>query len=184
MTNTFESCRQHFFPIASSIWEKLNWKASPLVKSEILGLFFKTLTANDKYSCHKMEKFPQANQMPLSKKNIFYGCFISVVVCTSTCQIVSFVLVNLRWKTSFLVRSEILKCLLRHWLPMTSILIIKENRSRKLFKSTYLKNQKCFISFLLHLLNLHEIFSILKNRMRLRAQLITKIIESGKVRLR
>ena len=118
------------------------------------------------------------------KKNIFYGCFISVVVFTSTCQIVSFVLVKLRWKTSFLVRSEILECLLRHWLPMTSILVIKENRSRKLFKSTYLKNQKCFISFLLHLLNLHEIFIILKNRMRHRAQLITKIIDSGKAWLR
>ena len=118
------------------------------------------------------------------KKNIFYGCFISVVVFTSTCQIVSFVLVKLRWKTSFLVRPEILECLLRHWLPMTSILVIKENRSRKLFKSTYLKNQKCFISFLLHLLNLHEIFIILKNRMRHRAQLITKIIDSGKAWLR
>ena len=36
---------------------------SVLVIREILGLFVNTLTANDKYSLHNMESFPQGIQM-------------------------------------------------------------------------------------------------------------------------
>lgn len=36
---------QYFYPIFSSIWDKLRWKIYLLVRSEILRLFVKTLTA-------------------------------------------------------------------------------------------------------------------------------------------
>ena len=52
-------------------------KTSLLVISEILELFFKTLTADDNYSCYQREKFPQGIEMELSKNlKIFYALFI------------------------------------------------------------------------------------------------------------
>ena len=41
---------------------------SPLVMPEILGSFFNTLTADDKYSLHKREHLPEPIEMQLSKK--------------------------------------------------------------------------------------------------------------------
>ena len=50
----------------------------PLVRSEILGLFVNTLTADDKYSRHNRENFPQQIQMILSQNpKIFSGIFIA-----------------------------------------------------------------------------------------------------------
>ena len=51
-----------------------------LVISEILGLFFNTLTADDKYSLRKKCDLPQLIQMQLSKKQkkiVFFVCSIS-----------------------------------------------------------------------------------------------------------
>ena len=71
-------------PKTLTSWVKLRWKISLLVISEILGLFFKTLTADDKYSCYKREKFPQENQMELSKKlKISYQFVIAFLEPTS-----------------------------------------------------------------------------------------------------
>ena len=41
---------------------------SVLVISEILGLFFKAMTANDKYSLRNSKNLPQPIQMQLSRK--------------------------------------------------------------------------------------------------------------------
>ena len=43
-----ESTRQYFYGAFSSLCEKLSWKISLLVISEILELFVNTLTPNDK----------------------------------------------------------------------------------------------------------------------------------------
>ena len=51
------------------MWDRLSWKSSLLVRSEILGLFVNGFTADEKYSRHNREKIPQPVQMQLSKKN-------------------------------------------------------------------------------------------------------------------
>ena len=61
--NTAEIYRKHFYPIASSIWEILNWKTSHLVRSEMLGMFVDILTFENKYSCYKRGNFPQEIKM-------------------------------------------------------------------------------------------------------------------------
>ena len=40
----------------------MSWKTSPLVTSEILGLFGNTFTADRMYSRHRLEKLPQQVQ--------------------------------------------------------------------------------------------------------------------------
>ena len=55
-----------------------SFETSLLVISEILGLFVDTLTADDKYSRHKGENFPQIIQTYFSKKaKVFCGFFIA-----------------------------------------------------------------------------------------------------------
>ena len=55
---------------------------SVLVSCEILRLFVKTLTADDKYSDSNMQSLPQQFQMPLSQKQkSFYGFFIVFLKC-------------------------------------------------------------------------------------------------------
>ena len=50
---------QHFYPNFPLIQKKLSWKTSLFFRSEILGLFGNTLTANYMYSRHGSEKFMQ-----------------------------------------------------------------------------------------------------------------------------
>ena len=45
-----KSARLHYFPIFPRIRDKLSWKKSALVTSEISRLFVNTLTSDDKYS--------------------------------------------------------------------------------------------------------------------------------------
>ena len=79
-----KSPRQDFYLIVSSFWDKLIWKTSVLVRSEILGLFANTLTADDKNSPHIWENIPQPIQMPLSQKpKTFWHSFITFWKCTS-----------------------------------------------------------------------------------------------------
>ena len=59
---------QIFCPILSLSGDRLIWKASPLVRSEVLGLFVNTLTGTDKYSRHNREKILQPVQIQLSEK--------------------------------------------------------------------------------------------------------------------
>ena len=55
---------------------------SALVWCDILRLFVKTLTADDKYSGTDMESLPQQFQTPLSQKQkTFSGFFITFLRC-------------------------------------------------------------------------------------------------------
>ena len=49
-------------------------------------------------------------------------------------------------------------CLVTHWLRMTSILFLIETIYRNIFRSNYLRNEKYFLDFYLHFLNLDSIF--------------------------
>ena len=54
--------------------------------------------------------------------------------------------------------------MLRHGLPITSILFRIVRIIRSLFKSSYLKNKKHFLGFLFNLWNLHQILNIFKKK--------------------
>ena len=54
--------------------------------------------------------------------------------------------------------------MLRHGLPITSILFRIVRICRSLFKSSYLKNKNHLVGFLFHLWNLHHISNISKKR--------------------
>ena len=69
--------RHHYFPIFQWSREKLSWKMSVLVTSEIFRLFVNTLTPYDKYSRRNLQIFWQQLQTLLSQKGkiifwIFY----------------------------------------------------------------------------------------------------------------
>ena len=49
------------------LWLKLRWKRCLFETSEILALFVNTLTADDKYSSYKRQKFPQEIESQLFK---------------------------------------------------------------------------------------------------------------------
>ena len=63
-----KSAEKHFCHTFLSFWAKLSLKKSFSIRSEILGLFFKTLTADDEYSGHNTESLPLPIQMQLSTK--------------------------------------------------------------------------------------------------------------------
>ena len=63
-----KSAQKDFYLLVSSILDELSWKISLLVCHEILGMFVNTLTADDKYYHHYMEKFAKPIQMQLSNK--------------------------------------------------------------------------------------------------------------------
>ena len=65
--------------------------------------------------------------------------------------------------------------MLRHGLPITSILFRIVRIIRWLFKSSYLKNKKQFIGFLFHLWNLHQISNIFKKKKILIANVFPKL---------
>ena len=69
---------QQFHPTFPLMQDKLSWKTSLLVRSEILRLFGKTLTADHIYSVHRGEKLRQKAQRLLSQKpSTFSRNFIS-----------------------------------------------------------------------------------------------------------
>ena len=78
-----KSARHYYYPIFPSIWDKLSWKKSALVKSKILGLFVNTLTAQYTYCGRNMETLRQQVQTPLSlKQKTFSGFFIAFLKFT------------------------------------------------------------------------------------------------------
>ena len=70
-----KSARNHYYPLFSSIWGKLSVKKSTSAWYEILKLFVKILTADDKYSGSNMQNFPQEFQTPLSHKKKTFSWF-------------------------------------------------------------------------------------------------------------
>ena len=66
------------FLLFLSFWDELKRKTSLLVRSEILGMFDNTLTADGKYFRHYWENFAQPIQMHFSKKQFFFsGKFVA-----------------------------------------------------------------------------------------------------------
>ena len=68
--NLLKAARQHFYLNFGLFLEKLTWKTSLLVGSEILGLFFNTLAAFHIYSRQNWEKLPQQVEAKLSSNAI------------------------------------------------------------------------------------------------------------------
>ena len=50
---------------------------------------------------------------------------------------------------------------------MTSILFLKEAIYGNIFRGLYVRNEKYFLNFILHLINLDTIFNIFKKKMNL-----------------
>ena len=59
------------------IWDKLSSKNSVLVRSEILGLFVNTLTAEYNYFRRNMQNFSQQLQTKLSQKRKGFSGFLT-----------------------------------------------------------------------------------------------------------
>ena len=77
-----QSARHNYYPLFSSIRGKLNCKTPSLVSYEILRVFVKTLTADDKYSGSNIQSLPQQFQTPLyQKQKTFSGFFIAFLKC-------------------------------------------------------------------------------------------------------
>ena len=71
-----KSARRIYFPIFPWIRDKLSWKKSALVTSEIFRLFVNTLTPDDKYSSRNRKIFLQQLQTPLSQKECLFCGFL------------------------------------------------------------------------------------------------------------
>ena len=77
-----KSARHNYYPLFSAILGILSCKKSSLVWWEILRLFVKTLTADDKYSGSNIQSVPKQIQTPLSQKqNSFSGYIIAFLKC-------------------------------------------------------------------------------------------------------
>ena len=73
-----KSTQHHYFPIIPWIRDKLYWKKSALVTSEIFRLFVNILIPDDKYSSRNMQIFWQQLQTLLSQEEkIFCWLFIA-----------------------------------------------------------------------------------------------------------
>ena len=68
-----------------------------------------------------------------------------------------------------------MRFLLTHGLPITSILFRIVRNCRSLFKSSYLKNKKHFLGFLLDLWNLHQIWNVFKKKKIVIANVFPKL---------
>ena len=74
--------RHHYYPFFAWISGKLSWKKTALLWSKILGLFAKTFTADDKYSCRNVQNFLEQLQTLLSqKRKTFSWFFIPFLKC-------------------------------------------------------------------------------------------------------
>ena len=68
----------HFSPFDLLIKDHLSWNIFLILRSEILGLFVNTVTANEKYSTHYRDAFAKSIQIQLSKKlNVFLNSLLS-----------------------------------------------------------------------------------------------------------
>ena len=77
-----KSARHDYFPIFPRIRDKLSWKKSALVISEIFLLFVNTLTPDGKYSRRNMQIFWQQHETLLSQQgNTFCLFFIAFLKC-------------------------------------------------------------------------------------------------------
>ena len=73
----------YYFSILPRIRDKLSWKKSPLVTSEIFRLFVKTLTPDEKHSRRNMQIFWQTLQTLLSKEEKTFSSLIITEIIAS-----------------------------------------------------------------------------------------------------
>ena len=75
--------RQHYYPLFSSIRGKLSSKMSALLWCEILRLFVKTLTADDKYSDTNMQSLREkvSNAIISETKDFFWIFYCISEMC-------------------------------------------------------------------------------------------------------
>ena len=74
---------RHYYHFCPWISGKLSWKKTALLWLIILRLFVNTLTADDKYSCRKMQNFLQQLQTLLSqKRTTLSGLFTAFLKCS------------------------------------------------------------------------------------------------------
>ena len=66
-------------------------------------------------------------------------------------------------------------CLLTRWLPMTSILFLTEAIYCNIFTCNYLRSEKFFLKFFLHLLNWDSIFNNFQKKMTLIADVFLNL---------
>ena len=78
---------QHFYQNFPSIQDALSSKTSLLVKSEILGLFGNTLTADHMYFRRQMKKISATCSTPIISRteNIFWNFYCIFGICTKFC---------------------------------------------------------------------------------------------------
>ena len=78
-----KSSPQHFYANFSFMSNKVRCVSCLLVGSQMWGASFHTLTADDMYSCHNEEKFPQQVPTELSSKpKRVSGTFIAFLEST------------------------------------------------------------------------------------------------------
>ena len=74
---------------------------------------------------------------------------------------------NYGWKSLSEWYAKSYDSFLTHWLPMTSILFLTEAIYCNIFRYNYLRNQKHFLYFILHFLNLYSILNSFRKKMAL-----------------
>ena len=82
------------------------------------------------------------------------------------------------WKTSLLVRFEILGLFGNTLATIKSILFVVEGNFRNKFKRYYLKNGKHFLTFLFHFCNLCEILRISQKKISFIALIFRKLLST------
>ena len=70
--------------------------------------------------------------------------------------------------------------LLTHWLPMTSILLLTEAIFCNMFRCNYLRNEKRFLNFPLHVRNLDSILDMFKKKDDLHSWCVFELTDSEK----
>ena len=80
-----EHAERHFHPNFPLIQDKLSWETSPLVISEIIGLFGNTLIVDDRYSRQRCKNLWQhVETLSFQKRRTFSGIFIPCSESTQT----------------------------------------------------------------------------------------------------
>ena len=98
--NSWNLQEKYFYPTFSSFWAKLGYKESILIRSDILGPLFNTLTANYEYSRTNRKNWPLPIQIKLSKKP-------SIFCCNFCCSFGIYIKSSMFWKINEPHRSSI-----------------------------------------------------------------------------
>ena len=108
------------------------------------------------------EELLERNMTVVPKRywNLHHGTFIIFI---DHCE------VNWNWKGLFYLHANSWDCLLTHWLPMKSILLLIDTIWGYQFRFNSLRKKNIFLSFLLHFRHLDYILNISKKEMTLTA---------------